>query len=283
MNEAYGTLDVGLGTAYERLVIYRLLDRWFADRPVSTALDGVVDGMGGIPGVHLLGLARRGTKVTVCLPDRKALSIVRDIYRTVGVEDKLVPIEAAGPGAGKFDLVMTFNALQEVDDWRAHVQKLAGWSGRWLVVSVTSPFSWGVQVRKLQRLIQPAGRPERYAHPAVFPANLVPELQRVGRIVDEAYVDCPWWPDHVVSAGTSIFDALSARVPLIGAQIASRARRGDPDAFRFGPGRFPYFEGMPGYEELLRLLAKHPAFDGRGSLLGRVFGHHHAWLIDVSK
>ena len=39
--------------------------------------------------LNLLGLARRGTRVTVALPDERALEVVRGVYRRLGVEDRL--------------------------------------------------------------------------------------------------------------------------------------------------------------------------------------------------
>src|SRR5215475_11091490 len=83
------SVDVGLGTAYERVAVYRLLERWFATREVGTAFEGPLDNMAGIPGIHLVGLARQGTRVTVGLGERRWLDNVRAIYRTLGVEKQL--------------------------------------------------------------------------------------------------------------------------------------------------------------------------------------------------
>src|ERR1017187_5133425 len=105
--------DVGLGTAYERLAVYALLDRWFADAGLRSALEGPVDGMAGMPGLHLIGLARQGTNVTVPLPDTRALEIVRRTYRWLGIEERLTTLCTADPLEipGQFDLVLTYNAL----------------------------------------------------------------------------------------------------------------------------------------------------------------------------
>ena len=75
------SVDVGLGTAYERVAVYRLLDRWLRGRGIATAFEGPLDNMAGIPGLHLIGLARRGARVTVALGEPRWLDNVRAIYR----------------------------------------------------------------------------------------------------------------------------------------------------------------------------------------------------------
>jgi len=157
-------VDVGLGTGYERLAIWRLLERWLAGLPVRTACEGPVDGMAGMPGLHLVDRARQGTQVTVFHEDPGALDRVRQIYRLLGVEPALATA-IARPGAlpdRRFDLVLTFNALPAVGDWVAYLEGLAALASRYLVVCVTNPSSYGVAIRKLMRRAEPHGAPELF-------------------------------------------------------------------------------------------------------------------------
>ena len=62
------THDRGLGSAYERYCFYQLVDAWRTRYEIETALEGLIDGMAGVSGVHCVGLARRGVKVTTALP-----------------------------------------------------------------------------------------------------------------------------------------------------------------------------------------------------------------------
>src|SRR4051794_33625311 len=99
--------DVGLGTAYERVAIYDLFDRWSSGLRIESACEGPLDGMAGMPGLHLLGLAHRGIPVTVCLPEEEALARVRAVYRKQGVE-RLLSTYRLAPEAipsGSFDLL----------------------------------------------------------------------------------------------------------------------------------------------------------------------------------
>jgi hypothetical protein len=283
-------VDVGLGTAYERVAIYRLFERWAKNRDIETALEGPIDGMAGIPGLHLLSLARRGTRVTVALPDNEALDIVRAVYRLQGVEDRLTTLPVFGDAStlpGSYDLVLTYNALPLVGDWRSYLHRLAQRTRRFFLVSVTNPYSYGVGIRKLQRLVESSRKPELFDHESVRPSVLGPFLPRFGSIVEHAHLDCPWWPDLFVPTGQTLAQATLTRFPIIGEWFAAHAsskaqkRNGAAKPYLYGPDRFPLFSDGPGYKELATALKRHPVFDDKGALLGRLFGHHHAYLIQV--
>jgi hypothetical protein len=272
--------DVGLGTAYERWAVYELLGRWLVEDPPATALEGPVDGMAGIPGLHLLAAAVKGTRVTVVVPDDEGAEVVRGVYRTVGVEDRLdARTGTAWPG-GTFDLVLTYNALPSVPDWRIHLAEAAAHARRRLVVSVTHPASYGVLLRKTLRLAQPGEKPlELFDHPSTSPRVLEPELRRHGRISADSFVDCPWWPDLFVETGETLFTGTLSRLPFGG-----RFRRGPAAAapaapgqepFLYGPGRFPFFGGAGWSDELEPALRRHPNLDGsRLRALAGLLAHH---------
>ena len=214
--------DVGLGTAYERWAVYELLKSWLGTLDVSTALEGPVDGMAGIPGLHLLPAAVRGARVTVVVPDAEAAEVVRGVYRTVGVEDRLDARVSDNWPEGTFDVVLTYNALPSVPDWKSHLGEAACHANRQLWVSVTHPASYGVFVRKALRLVQPGPCPmELFDHPSTKPGLLEPELRRYGSIVADAYVDCPWWPDLFVETGETLLTGTLSRLPF-----GRRFRRG---------------------------------------------------------
>jgi hypothetical protein len=277
--------DVGLGTAYERLAVYALLDRWFAGVGLRSALEGPVDGMAGMPGLHLIGLARQGVNVTVALPHMRALGIVRRTYRLLGIEERLTTLCAADPGEipGRFDLVLTYNALPLVVQWRSYLTRLAALVARTLLVSVTNPSSYGVMLRRLQRTLEPRRTPELFDHPSTRNSELRPTLDRLGTVEDSAFVDCPWWPDLFVPTGQTLWQGTIGRLPGLGALVRNRsATSARPGRFTYTPEHFPLFPGQPGHEDLTKALARHPVFDQRGAWLGAAFGHHRAHRIRVS-
>src|SRR5271155_5019558 len=112
------TQDLGLGTAYERVAIYKLFERWSKDLSIHSACEGPLDGMAGIPGLHLLGLAKKGVSVTVYLPQDEALARVRTLYRRLGVDSRLTTrvLGAEAIPTDAVDAVVSYNALPYVSD-----------------------------------------------------------------------------------------------------------------------------------------------------------------------
>jgi hypothetical protein len=272
-------IDVGLGTAYERVAIYRLLDRWAMGRKVRSAFEGPIDGMAGIPGLHFLGLARRGCQTTVALPEQSALDRVRAVYKQYGVERNLQTV-IADPNSlpsATFDLVLTYNALPLCPNWRDYLERIAKLATRYLIVSVTNPFSYGVHIRKLMRLVEPKRTQELFDHESTRPAVLEPLLSHLGRTLEHDLLDCPWWPDLFVETGQTLASATIERLPGI-----SWLKKSSNPGFLYGPESFPLFEDAHGWDELARALRRHPAFDEKGPLFGRLFGHHHAYLLERS-
>jgi hypothetical protein len=279
--------DVGLGTAYERWAVYELLKKWLEPLEMTTALEGPVDGMAGIPGLHLLPAAARGARVTVIVPDEAGAEVVRGIYRTVGVETLLdVRVSAAWPDE-TFDLVLTYNALPFVADWKGYLAEAAARARRQLIVTVTHPASYGVLLSKALRLAQLGPRPlELFDHPSTRPRELEPELIRHGRIVGDAFVDCPWWPDLPVDSGETLVSGTLRRLPFGG-----RFRRGPAKAtaatdsgvpFLYGPGRFPFFGGEGWNDEFAPALRRHPNLEGtRFRFFAGLLAHQRIRAVEI--
>jgi hypothetical protein len=267
--------DVGLGTAYERWAIYRLLERWVPSPPV-TALEGPLDGMAGMPGLHLLPLARQGTRVTVVVPTPEALARVRTIYANAGAADRLDGrVGTRVPPAERYEVVLGFNFAHETGDWRGHLDRLAGAATRRLIVFATHPGSYGAWIRRGLRRVEPGGRrPELFDHEACRTTVLRPALARHGRVIAERYVDCPWWPDLFVSAGQTLAGATMTRL--------GAGRRGEGGTrFDWGPSSFPFArESTPA--PLRAALRRHPGFDGAPGPIAGLFAHHRAYLVDMT-
>lgn len=245
---------------------------------MATALEGPVDGMAGIPGLHLVPAAEMGVQVTVIVPTREAADTVHGVYRGLGLEQRLtVRIGCDFPAGESFDLVLSYAAAPCIRSWQEYLEAGAGCARRFFVVSVTHRASYGVFLRKALRLLENQERgAELFDHPSADPRVFEPFLERFGRIVEDAYVDCPWWPDLFVPTGETLLSGTLGRLPygrrfLRGAR-ANPAREGEP--FVYGPGRFPFLGG-PGYrEEILPALRRHPVFDGSPRFLAAAFAHH---------
>ena len=261
--------DVGLGTAYERWAIYRRIERWCGTP--RTALEGPVDGMAGMPGLHLLPLARRGVTVTVAHPDLAALERVETVYRDAGLGDRLRTHRGRGVPEGPFDLVLAFNFAHLVPDWRAHIGRVASVAADRLIVFATHPASWGVGVRKVLRAFEPSSGPEIFDHESCVPRVMRRELRAHGVIEDERLVDCPWWPDLFVSAGETLAGATAAR---FAGTPAGPART----PYDFGPADYPFAAATrPG--PVRDALRRHPSYEAAPPAVAGLFAHHRAYLL----
>jgi hypothetical protein len=274
------TQDLGLGTAYERVAIYKLFERWCKALSIHTACEGPLDGMAGIPGLHLLGLAKKGVSVTVCLPQDDALARVRTLYRRFGVDSRLTTrvLSVDAIPADPVDALVSYNALPYVSDWRAYLDRLFAARARWFLVVVSNPVSYGTYLRRLQRTARRENVVELFDHEAARETAIEPELSRRGRIVAHDYLDCPWWPDFLLPARKNLAGELIGKVR--GALGASAASAAAERRFVFDEQNYPFFEGEAGYEETMRAIRWHPVFDSAPTPVARFFGHLHSYLVE---
>jgi hypothetical protein len=274
------TKDLGLGTAYERVAIYDLFDRWASGLRIESAAEGPVDGMAGIPGLHLLGFAHRGIPVTVTLTEDDALARVRAVYRGHGVEHLLSTYRLAADAipSGPFDVLVSYNALPYVDDWRAYLGKLFAARARWFFVVVSNPVSYGTYLRRLQRALRGEDVVDLFDHEATRRSAIEPVLREHGHIVSHDYLDCPWWPDFLLPARKNLAgDVLGKVKGLFGAK---REAASSEPRFVFGETNYPFFEGQRGYEDTMRSMRPHPVFDRAPEPVARFFGHLHGYLVE---
>lgn len=278
--------DRGLGSAYERYCLNQLIDGWAEEYGVETMLEGPVDGMAGIAGVHGTVLARRGVKVVSAVPSEEHAAITRAVYAASGGEQNL-EVVVAGEGdvsmLPKSDMVICYHALSFVGDWRAYLQEVGKLAKKVLVVAVCNPDNWGVTLMKTLARVKgnlKAGPPDNW-----YTNQLAPELWRIGRVRGHEYFDAPWWPDLPAFdradayAGRSVMDRLKKMVvrKKSGAPVESALA----DKFVYGPDRWPYFGG-PGFrDELLPALLKHPSFEGSSPKIRSRTAHLHAFVVDV--
>jgi hypothetical protein len=269
--------DRGLGTAYERWCFYQHMAQWAREFGVETALEGPVDGMAGIRGVHCAGLARAGVRVVAAVASDRAATIARGVYAHVApgaqVDVRVVTDEARVGELPASDLVVVYHALPFVDDWRGYLKTMARLARKALVVAACNPDNWGfTAVRWAGRL--PA--PETWQT-----ETLAPALWELGRVKDHVYFDAPWWPDLPVAPGQSLANRLKQFfVGKKGGRFtAPEAGTGLAPKYVYGPERWPYFGGPGWIDELQPALLRHPSFEGTGVV--RRVAHLHAFVVDM--
>jgi hypothetical protein len=270
--------DRGLGTAYERWCFYQLLDKWASDYEVESFLEGPVDGMAGVRGVHGVGLARTGRRVVAAVADERSAEIARAVYAKCAPASA---VEVRVGGAARIDelppsdLVLAYHAVSFVADWRTHLRALAKLAKKLLVVTVCNPDNWGVVAIRMRGMKPPA---------CWRTDVLAPELWQLGRVREHVYFDAPWWPDLQVAPGQALKDrlgqlfgqrrdALRFTAETQGAKLAER--------FVSGPDKWPYFGGSGWIDELEPALLRHPAFEGVGGRLAKYSAHLHGFVVDM--
>jgi hypothetical protein len=270
--------DRGLGTAYERWCFYQLLAKWAAEYEVTSALEGPVDGMAGIRGVHGVGLARSGVRVVAAVPDEASARVARAVYAHAA-PDSAADVRSLSPSrAGDLpasDLVLVYHALPFVEDWRVYLGTLAKLARKLLVVATCNPDNWGFTAVSLLG---------RVRAPDVWRTEtLAPALWELGRVREHVYFDAPWWPDLPVAPGQSLANRLRQMfVRRGGARFAPPERDAVlANKHVYGPERWPYFGGPGWIDELEPGLLRHPAFEGSGAQVVRRMAHLHAFVVDV--
>ncbi len=277
------TKDVGLGSAYERVFIYRLIASWMERYPVQTAMEGVLDGMAGLPGIHLIPAAFAGAKVTVVCPDETIAEAVHGVYDFLGLVPQLRIILSTGwPSGETAELVMIFNALAFAPDWRSFLRETASHASRQLIVSTTNASCYGALISRALRTVGLRRREtELFDHPSARRSTLEAEIARIGTIRECRCVDAPWWPDLFVKPGNSLVSGFLKDLPGNAARTAAGP---SPRSLKhsYGPRNFPYFQRTPAEQEIVRGILRQPNADaGLFRPLAPLFAHHRMSLVEV--
>jgi hypothetical protein len=272
--------DRGLGTAYERWCFYQRMSQWAAEYGVQSALEGPVDGMAGVRGVHCVGIAREGVSVVAALPSEASAAIAREVYATAGLPGRAADVDVRVVEPSRVadlppsDLVLVYHALPFVDDWRTYLRTLGGIARKVLIVATCNPHNWGFTAVSLMG---------RVKAPEVWRTEtLAPVLWELGHVRDHVYFDAPWWPDLPVAPGQSLGDRLKAMFTRSGGARFAPPERGAKLASRYvyGPGRWPYFGGPGWLDDLEPALLRHPSFEGASASVVRRVAHLHAFVVD---
>lgn len=279
--------DRGLGTAYERYHFYRRMEEWAARYQIESLLEGPFDGMAGVPGVHGVGLARKGISVTSVVDSLPQVSVTRAIYDAAGAKSaNVVALGERGAedlaSLPKADMVLVYHAFAFVPDWREHLRLMAKHARKLFVVAVCNPENWGVTfVRMLAKARGVRGpiSPESW-----HTDQLAPVLWEVGRVKEHQYFDCPWWPDLPVSPGQSLADRLKKLIVADRDADSLMKREGGELAqkYVFNREKWPYFGGPGWADELSPGLSRHPTFENAPTALRAKTAHLHAFVVDVS-
>lgn len=280
--------DCGLGTAYERVAVYKKVDLLLNEWPeVKTGVEGFYDGFSGIPGMHLLPLARRGGKVSVACPSPRHAEVVKAIYAAAGLSDRLETAIGntadAFPGR-KFDVVLLFAPFPYLEDWQGFVRQSLSLVDRYAIVSTGNSVSYGALFRRGVKMLDGGSDWDRFFdHPSTKGREMDQVLSEWGNIIQRNYWDCPWWPDLSDGAGDSVASWIVSRVfrlKKVAARMCEKKRLTPATSLVYGAENFPYPKDPLGNDEIKALLHRHPGFDHYSpGVVKAFFGHHRLFIV----
>jgi len=280
--------DFGFGTAYERVAVYQKVDFLLQSWPeVKTGVEGFYDGFSGIPGMHLLPLARRGGKVSVACPSSRHAEVVKEIYAVAGLSDFLETAIGntadAFPGK-KFDVVLLFAPFPYLEDWQGFARQSLSPVDRYAIVSTGNSLSYGAVFRRGIKMLDGGSDWDRFFdHPSTKGQEMERLLSEWGHIVSRDYWDCPWWPDLSDGAGDSVASWIVSRVfrmKEVAARMCEKKRQTPATSLVYGAENFPYPKDFCGTAELRDLMARHPGFDHQfPGFVKTFFGHHRLFIV----
>ena len=237
------------------------MDRWAAEYEVTSLLEGPIDGMAGIRGVHGAGLARAGVKVVAAVTGREAAA---EVARGSRGGRPRAPRSTCGcstrAGAGELphaDMVLVYHALPFVADWRAYLGALGRLARKVLVVATCNPDNWGAHGREpLGTRARPGGVEDRDAGARA----LVHRASARARLLRRPLVARPPGGPRAAARGPAEADV---RQPRRGPVRAPRARRRARDEVRVRPVALAVLRGPRlARRAPARCSSRHPAFGG---------------------
>ncbi len=271
--------DHGLSMAHERLCTYRWMDAWAKEYGATTALEGPIDGIAGITGVHCAGLASTGIKVVSAVTNDAAAQIAKDVYaRTApsgSVDIRVVPETTdLSHFLPPSDLVVTYDALHLAHDWKTYLRSLRQLTNKVLVVVVRNPQFLGVM----------SDGTSSYSRDRTTGsiATLAPVLWELGRV-----------RDHQYAAASPLSELISAPIRTLVAQgrsllastwkahVATKMASVQLGTYSYGPERWPYFGGEAWAEELRPVLLQRARAERGNPRYRRWLAPMHAVVVDV--
>lgn len=273
--------DYGLGSAYERYCFYQWVDRVAAEYKVQSMLEGPKDGMSGIPGVHGVGLARRGVAVTSLVTSRDQQAVTQEVYERAGGHATVLAYEGEDlTNLDRHEMVISYHAAGLVADWPSYLAKLCKLATKVVLVTIRNPDNW--TVRLLQAGARITGSRELDPPNEWSTEALAPLLWSAGIVKAHEYFDCPWWPDLQLGPGQGWANRARslARLEVKTSYAAQGASKAEKHVYT--PDRWPYFGGPGWHDELLPALLLHPGFDGASARVRRIAAHLHGFVVEVA-
>jgi hypothetical protein len=264
--------DTGIGTSYERLSIYSLLESLAKELNIGSSLEGPIDGITGINGINSIALARIGVQTTVVLPQTNLIRYAQRFYEAENCASNVNFICSKDLALRRqFDLVWNFNCLPQCGDHEAILEQMARCSRKYIVVFTSNTRNYGFCIHRLHHRVEK----EPWHHGDIQVMNtrkISASLRKMGfQTIRRLYVDVPWWPD----IDSPIEEVAASFFPFL-KHILKKSRR--LEIYKYNCDNFPYFQ-QERKRALLRVLAPHPKFES-SYVMKQFFAHHQGILAE---
>jgi ubiquinone/menaquinone biosynthesis C-methylase UbiE len=186
----------GLGSSYERIILNKLLLRLVKEYEVKEVLEAPIFGFTGITGLNSIELKRHGCNVTLLDDNTERINKVKKIHASMNQNLEVLEVESYNKlpfEDNRFDMAWNFSALWFVQDLGVFLSELVRVSQKIVLLCVPNQSGLGYKWQKAHTNL-PEGIcfNESYIDPPLI-KHMMRKMN--WRLVSEAYIDCPPWPD----------------------------------------------------------------------------------------
>ena len=187
----------GLGSSYERIMLNRMLSKFYERYTFKAALEAPSFGFTGLSGINSLWLTKQyGIDVTVADTDQERLDLIQQVWGEAGIQMKPVSVETylKLPFADwTFDFSWNFAALWFVEDLATFLTEFTRVTQRVIVIGAPNQNGLGYRLRKylakgeFEKLLRES---------AIVPHTIIAQMERLKwKLVEQNYIDVPPFPD----------------------------------------------------------------------------------------
>jgi len=239
------TMDEGIGTKYERLVMEDWFEELSKERHIESVLEYPCDGITGLLGVNSLIFVRDGKKVTLCNPFPEMLEATRMIWSKLGFNEvDIVPLDGDGNlpfPDNTFDLVWNFCMMERYKDPNELVREMGRVSRGYVLLMTQNWNNWGTNLHKAYH----SYKKELWDH-GYKPYMLFDGIRKAVKsadleIVEEGGIDIP---PIIDTWNTPIRGVLQSFLKVFGKKWEYKHQEVDNSAQKKGSRTIYFFYGM---------------------------------------
>jgi len=203
-------LNEGLGTAYERYVLNRFVEKLVKRLKINSVLELPANGVMGVPGIKSLAFAKMGCDVTLVNPSQKAIDEMKKLWNALGLEANFVvsDYEKTRLKPDSYDLVWNFCVFEHFDNPQNVLAEMARLSKKFVLVEIQNVFNIGFPIHRAYHKIKHEGWDhgdvKKMKHGEV--SKMMRDCGLNIREVDAT--DMPPWPDINMKLGEASCETM---------------------------------------------------------------------------